>query len=565
LGECYGEGIFEGLPGYCRYNECIYPFAEGCTNNGPFDPCCNFLAPRCCVSLTAPGVKPPYTIRPPLSPHEGCCEWEINTAIGCVPVRNSTEFVAFILRWALGVGGGISFLLIVYSGFLYMSSSGNSEKLVSAKESFTAGVSGLLLLIFSVFILEFVIVRIFNFPTLSLSAPTGACKKVPIPTPIPTQAYPTQAYPTPTSTPEQCIYNLNVADSVNASDWSVQFNLQVGDFTYGDRFGENDTILSLPSYLLGNCWIRTANDSKTYHNDPLVTFNFNVEGDAYVYVTHDVRVARASWLSTSNGWVQMAENVLTNEPGFPKIRTFTLWRKAYSAGETVSLGQNSPDTTNNQSMYLVVVTPQVDPPPATNTPVPPATNTPVPPATNTPVPPATNTPVPPATNTATPTPLPACIYNIAVYDSLNASDWSFQNNLQEGDYTYGDRFVEKDVIFSLPSYLLGNCWIRTANDSKYFQNDPLVTFNFWLSGQDAYIYVTHDVRVGNAPWLSTGNGWEQMPNADNVITSEPNFPAFRTFSLWRKAYSAGDTVSIGPNSSSTTGNQSMYIIVVVPR
>jgi hypothetical protein len=93
------------------------------------------------------------------TPQGGTLDSGINTAIGCIPVLNNdngTTFMAFILRWAVGVGGGIAFLLILYAGFMIMTSAGNPERLKAGQELLTSAISGLILLIFSVFILKFI-------------------------------------------------------------------------------------------------------------------------------------------------------------------------------------------------------------------------------------------------------------------------------------------------------------------------------------------------------------------------------------------------------------------------
>lgn len=56
----------------------------------------------------------------------------------------------------MGIGGGIAFLLILYSGFMIMSATGNPERLKAGQELLTSAISGLILLIFSVFILKFI-------------------------------------------------------------------------------------------------------------------------------------------------------------------------------------------------------------------------------------------------------------------------------------------------------------------------------------------------------------------------------------------------------------------------
>jgi hypothetical protein len=118
----------------------------------------------CCTELLiTPSIPPPTReeLNPLCAGQQG-----INTAIGCIPVGDQNTFLAFVLRWALGIAGGVAFILIVYGGFLYMTSGGDKQKVQAAKELLTAAVSGLLLLIFSVFLLDLLGVRILQIPGL---------------------------------------------------------------------------------------------------------------------------------------------------------------------------------------------------------------------------------------------------------------------------------------------------------------------------------------------------------------------------------------------------------------
>lgn len=85
---------------------------------------------------------------------------KIRTAIGCIPAFNQIDFLAFLLRWAVGIGGGLAFLLILYAGFMIMSSSGNPERLKAGQELLTSALAGLIMLIFSIFILKFIGINI---------------------------------------------------------------------------------------------------------------------------------------------------------------------------------------------------------------------------------------------------------------------------------------------------------------------------------------------------------------------------------------------------------------------
>lgn len=88
----------------------------------------------------------------------------IDTAIGCIPIENTSEFIAFILRWAIGIGGGIAFLLIVYAAFMIMTSRGNPERLKAGQELLNSAIAGLILLIFSIFILRVIGIDILKLP-----------------------------------------------------------------------------------------------------------------------------------------------------------------------------------------------------------------------------------------------------------------------------------------------------------------------------------------------------------------------------------------------------------------
>jgi hypothetical protein len=89
---------------------------------------------------------------------------EINTAIGCIPWTDQSSLIGFFLRWAIGIGGGIAFLLILYAGFLGMTSTGNPERIKAAQELLVSAISGLVLLIFSIFILRLIGVEILRIP-----------------------------------------------------------------------------------------------------------------------------------------------------------------------------------------------------------------------------------------------------------------------------------------------------------------------------------------------------------------------------------------------------------------
>ena len=82
------------------------------------------------------------------------------------------------------------------------------------------------------------------------------------------------------------ISGLTVYDTENDPNWSVQTDLQDGDYHYGDR---SFTLQSVPAEVAGLEWIRTANESTEKTVDPMA--EFQVTEDARVYIAWDNRKA----------------------------------------------------------------------------------------------------------------------------------------------------------------------------------------------------------------------------------------------------------------------------------
>lgn len=61
-------------------------------------------------------------------------------------VGGLTDYVNLILRWAYPVIGALAVLMIIYAGYLYMTSQGNSDKLNQAKEIIIGVITGIALL-----------------------------------------------------------------------------------------------------------------------------------------------------------------------------------------------------------------------------------------------------------------------------------------------------------------------------------------------------------------------------------------------------------------------------------
>ncbi|NMB56596.1 DUF308 domain-containing protein [Candidatus Beckwithbacteria bacterium] len=87
----------------------------------------------------------------------------IKTALGCLPYE-PRGFINWLLTFAVGIGGGIAFLLIVMGGISLITSTGNPENINKAKDTIFSAVSGLLFIIFAIFLLKLIGVQILQIP-----------------------------------------------------------------------------------------------------------------------------------------------------------------------------------------------------------------------------------------------------------------------------------------------------------------------------------------------------------------------------------------------------------------
>lgn len=87
------------------------------------------------------------------------------SALGCVYTNNISSFIQDnIFGLGLGLAGFVSLLCIIYSAFNLQLSRGNPEKIKNAQQMLTSCIMGLVLIIFSVFILRTIGVNILRIP-----------------------------------------------------------------------------------------------------------------------------------------------------------------------------------------------------------------------------------------------------------------------------------------------------------------------------------------------------------------------------------------------------------------
>ncbi|MBO0992135.1 fibronectin type III domain-containing protein [Bacillus sp. SD088] len=142
------------------------------------------------------------------------------------------------------------------------------------------------------------------------------------------------------------IINDNSKNGIeNAKKWSIEKNLQVGDFVAGDRMTGNSVyrFTSIPDELIGMEWIRSAVDSRSASNDDLLSFH--VVADTDVYVAHDSRIGTLpEWLASYEDTGKLIED---DQPV-----KYKLYKKHYPAGSFVVTGSNNNTSRMNYFMAL---------------------------------------------------------------------------------------------------------------------------------------------------------------------------------------------------------------------
>ncbi len=147
----------------------------------------------------------------------------------------------------------------------------------------------------------------------------------------------------PTVLSGKLIQNMTVLDETCGSKWSIDTDHQLTEPIYGDR---DVVYLTLPDQLVGAEYIRTACDSK---NTAGTLASFTAAEDVDAYVLMDSRVtALPAWLG---GW----ENTGLTASNDNNV-LYTIYRGKFSAGETVTLGENG--QSSGCVHYAVFVTEQ---------------------------------------------------------------------------------------------------------------------------------------------------------------------------------------------------------------
>jgi hypothetical protein len=79
------------------------------------------------------------------------------TYCGDYTVNDFVSLVILASQWILGIVGSLSLIMFIYGGFMFLISSGSSDKVGQAKKIIVAAVIGLIIVFSSYLIIKFVI------------------------------------------------------------------------------------------------------------------------------------------------------------------------------------------------------------------------------------------------------------------------------------------------------------------------------------------------------------------------------------------------------------------------
>ncbi len=89
------------------------------------------------------------------------------TALGCIKTDQggAGPLVSVLLMWVTRIAGGITFLFILYGGYLVLTSQGDVVRLQQGKRTIIGAIGALIIIFFAVFLLQFVGMNVLGIPS----------------------------------------------------------------------------------------------------------------------------------------------------------------------------------------------------------------------------------------------------------------------------------------------------------------------------------------------------------------------------------------------------------------
>lgn len=102
----------------------------------------------------------------PVLAQEACPGGVCSTAFGNIDTNNPQAFIGQILTLAVGIGGAIALLLMLFGLFIITTSSGMPDKIKNGQEIITSAAIGLIFIVISIIVFKIIGVDILAIPGL---------------------------------------------------------------------------------------------------------------------------------------------------------------------------------------------------------------------------------------------------------------------------------------------------------------------------------------------------------------------------------------------------------------
>ncbi|MDP1743809.1 MAG: pilin [Candidatus Amesbacteria bacterium] len=98
-------------------------------------------------------------------------EGHVWTSLGCIKAADPYAFVGQIITWAVVLGAGLATAIIGFQGLQIVMSGDDPKKVKASQEAITAAISGLLLIVFSIMLMNILGIKVLNITNLGFWKP----------------------------------------------------------------------------------------------------------------------------------------------------------------------------------------------------------------------------------------------------------------------------------------------------------------------------------------------------------------------------------------------------------
>lgn len=89
----------------------------------------------------------------------------VQTALGCISTEaTGVGFFGQLINIIIGISGGLALVMMLFGTFIVTTSAGMPDKLKEGQEILTSAIAGLLFIILSVFLLQFIGITVLGLP-----------------------------------------------------------------------------------------------------------------------------------------------------------------------------------------------------------------------------------------------------------------------------------------------------------------------------------------------------------------------------------------------------------------